>query len=91
MRQALSRLTDQVVRYDGEEFAVLLPDTTSKGGMEVAESIRQTITSLSMPAGNTSVSSDVSVSLRVTSVVPRRNQAATELLRQADKALYQAQ
>lgn len=90
LARTLNRPGDSVVRYGGEEFAVLLPDTTSKGGMEVAESIRQAITSLSIPAANTSVSPYVSVSLGVASVVPQRNQAAAELVQQADKALYQA-
>lgn len=90
LAKTLNRPGDSVVRYGGEEFAVLLPDTTSRGGIEVAESIRQTITSLSIPAANTSVSPYVSVSLGVASVVPQRNQAPTELVQQADKALYQA-
>lgn len=90
LAEALSRPGDRVVRYGGEEFAVLLPDTTAKGGMEVAESIRQTIRSLSIPAANMSISPYVSVSLGVASIVPQRNQAAAELVQQADKALYQA-
>lgn len=41
--QALKRPTDLAVRYGGEEFTVLLPDTDSQGAGQVAQAILQAI------------------------------------------------
>ncbi|MBU2478588.1 MAG: diguanylate cyclase, partial [Gammaproteobacteria bacterium] len=90
LSQVLSRPADRAARYGGEEFAVLLPDTTINGGIEVAETIRQRIKSLELPAADTEVSPYVSVSLGVASMVPQPDQTAMALLQAADQALYKA-
>ena len=45
------RQGDTVSRYGGEEFAVLLPETSRDGATVVAEKIRSTVQDLSMEAG----------------------------------------
>lgn len=43
LSSALRRRSDQSFRYGGEEFAVLLPRVSIKGGLEVAERIRSAV------------------------------------------------
>ncbi|MBI4558328.1 MAG: GGDEF domain-containing protein [Candidatus Hydrogenedentes bacterium] len=78
---------DQVFRYGGEEFAILLPGVTVKTAREVAERIREQAQRGEME--------DVPSGLRVTVSIglahcPDHAQTANELLFLADKALYEA-
>ena len=77
------------VRYGGEEFALLLPDTDAHGALVAAECVRQAvlegaITHQSTPAGVVSVSVGVAVAR------PKFGEAAELLVREADAALYEA-
>ncbi len=72
------REIDLVVRYGGEEFLVLLPNTESSPASEIAERIRQVISSKTA----------VTVSLGISSCTGNMKQE--ELIKMADTALYQA-
>ena len=74
---------DVLCRYGGEEFAILLPETDTKGGAITADRIRRTIASKSFSNLKVTVSLGVS-SFDSEPVNP------SELLSQADKALYVA-
>ena len=77
------RDSDVVCRYGGEEFCIILPQTDSQGGSITADRIRRTIAS-------TSISNiRVTASLGVSSLDSRPSNPS-ELLSQADKALYVA-
>ncbi len=78
---------DSVARWGGEEFAVLLPETTKQGARAVAEQIRQSIEKGKIhrlgtqeQIGGITISFGVAAYSKGTSIV--------ELLDQADKALY---
>lgn len=77
------RSTDVVCRYGGEEFSVLLPDTTIDVAAEVAEKIREAIESL-CPEGLS-----ISASLGV-SATCQNPETPQDLLEHADKCLYVA-
>jgi diguanylate cyclase (GGDEF)-like protein/PAS domain S-box-containing protein len=79
----LVRECDVVCRYGGEEFCILLPETDSEGGLDFAERIRRTIAAKSLSGIKVTVSLGVS-SLESGPANP------SELLSQADKALYAA-
>jgi diguanylate cyclase (GGDEF)-like protein/PAS domain S-box-containing protein len=74
---------DVVCRYGGEEFCILLPETNGQGGLATAERIRRTIASKSISGIQVTVSLGVS-SLESAPANP------SELLSEADKALYEA-
>ncbi|GEM_PF-619280 len=76
------RAYDVVTRFGGEEFAILLPDTDRETAMEVAERIRLTAAQADWP------NQALTISLGVCSWL--NGMQADELLRFADKALYQA-
>lgn len=79
------RGTDFVARYGGEEFAVLLPDTRSEqDGWIVAEKIRMTVaTTTFFVVGQVTISIGMSCS-------GDTDFAEAEIVRRADRALYQA-
>jgi len=86
----VKRAGDLVVRYGGEEFAVILQNTHAPGAMEVGEIIRTHGQKLQIAHRKSIVSGSVTVSLGVSTVVPT-NQFSSELLvAAADQALYQA-
>ncbi|MEX1163008.1 MAG: GGDEF domain-containing protein [Nitriliruptor sp.] len=76
------RLGDVVGRTGGEEFAVLLPDTTSDVAELIGERMRTAIADAPSPVPVT-----VSVGL---AAVPASGWTASELMRIADEALYEA-
>lgn len=73
-----------VVRFGGEEFSVLLPNTSAPQAMQRAEELRQDIMDL-QPAGI-----DVSFSIGLVSTEDFPNVHLTQFLAMADKALYAA-
>ena len=75
------RNVDAICRYGGDEFAMILPDTSVADTFEVAERLRKTFASQS-PAGLT-------LSLGI-SGFPDHAQTAQDLISKADQALYQA-
>ena len=75
------RAADVAARYGGEEFAVLLPQTTSEVALVIAERIRQNIERTEFPHRR------VTVSIGVSSCHSEFC-TTTELVAEADKALY---
>ena len=81
--QPLLRRHDQLGRFGGEEFLVLLPETTVEEAQGVAERIR---TRMAIPSGDLPL---VTVSIGITS--NRDDDHSIDmLLARADQALYQA-
>ncbi len=81
------RDNDLAFRYGGEEFAVLLPATTTEGGHPVAERIRNTIGQHDFKVGAVSIRMTVSIGL---ATCPKAANSSRDLLMAADKALYKA-
>ena len=86
---SLKRSTDLMIRYGGEEFLALLPDTDQQGGLMIAETLRSDIEKLGIDHG-ASVESVVTVSIGVASMIPDTEDTEKTLLESADKALYLA-
>jgi len=79
-----TRGIDLAARIGGEEFAVLLVETAEQGGFDVAERLRVAIKSLELPSGE-----QITASFGVAEC-PTDAQTATEILKAADVALYEA-
>jgi len=77
-----TRVIDVVGRYGGEEFIVLLPNTKSTEAIPVAERVRTVVEQHSF-------NEKVTVSIGLVSCMDKRIRAEG-LIREADKALYQA-
>jgi len=81
----LKRPADFVARWGGEEFVVMLPNTTSKGANAHLEEIRKSIQQMVVPN-----LPSATISIGVASIVPSINSSVNEIFNMADKALYQA-
>ena len=80
---------DTLVRYGGEEFAIILPATSLAEGWSVAERVRQAALDRAVPQAGGGASDIVTVSLGVASVKPAE-QSSAALIEMADRCLYAA-
>ena len=90
LKSQLHRPTDVVMRYGGEEFAVILPDSDAKGGQTIAEKLRVTVSDLNIPHGKSTVADHITISVGITTYQHDAVCNATCFLDTADSALYSA-
>ncbi|MCC6072736.1 diguanylate cyclase [Massilia sp. GCM10020059] len=90
LTEHLKRPADLAVRYGGEEFAIVLPDTDSAGAMLIAEACRSHLEALAIDNTGAAVGDVVTMSIGVATVVPGPESSVEELMARADKALYAA-
>ncbi len=88
LKATLRRPTDDVCRYGGEEFAVILPNTRLEGAAKIAEFMRQKVESSAVVIDNLTIK--LSLSAGVASAVIASEDHELELLKQADHLLYAA-
>ncbi|GEM_PF-1855087 len=81
------RSTDMPVRYGGEEFIVLLPNTTPSEALLVAERIRKLMESTSFRFGSEEIRITVSAGI---ASCDSPDCSLDKLIYQADKAMYEA-
>lgn len=91
------RNSDVLGRYGGEEFAVLLPNTSGLSALEIAQRIRESIADndFKLPDANqhgiTNVSISIGVADQPANTIPADSGTLVErLLERADTALYDA-
>jgi diguanylate cyclase (GGDEF)-like protein len=82
------RSIDFTARYGGEEFAIILPEVKAQGAAVVAERIRRSIEE--HPFSGEEGPLHVTVSIGVAEFKPSRMRSASQLIAEADKALYQS-
>jgi diguanylate cyclase (GGDEF)-like protein len=79
------RESDFAGRFGGEEFLILLPDTGVDGAARLAERLRESISTISIPG----IDRGITASLGLAELVEHGGTPAG-LLREADRALYAA-
>lgn len=89
LRDCCQRKADLAVRYGGEEFVVLLPDTEMPGALAMAEQIRRSVMEKHIPHTG-SPFGRVTLSLGCYCFVPSGRDSIEAFLEHADAALYQA-
>jgi len=88
LTSSVTRADDFVVRYGGEEFAVVLPNTDEDGARLLADNMLDNIRACKIPHENSSVSDIVTISIGVTTgKVPFKTRADDFIIR-ADEMLY---
>ncbi len=77
---------DMAARYGGEEMIALLPETDARGGLVVAERLRQAIEAHEFTGHTSPLKVTISIGL---AEYPLHSGEALELIRKADTALYE--
>jgi diguanylate cyclase (GGDEF)-like protein len=90
----VQRPGDFAVRFGGEEFALLLPNTDENGAKIIAERVRAAITALAIAHGGNPSPEIVTISLGIATMRSsgsgREKPDAAILVMAADSALYEA-
>ncbi|MEZ5454104.1 MAG: diguanylate cyclase [Thiothrix sp.] len=95
------RASDVVARHGGEEFVILLPDTSLENAFTLAERVRKNVEEQRIPHSDGGIPRIVTVSIGVSSCTPNTPRDATALeeaavvypamlLNAADRALYRS-
>ncbi len=87
--EVVTRPGDLVARIGGEEFAIILPNTTSEGAMQVAGFVCESLRRRQLPH-NANPVGHVTISVGCATTHPAKGQQASALIQRADKALYAA-
>jgi len=85
--RASLREYDVPARFGGDEFVVLMPETTLPEAMSVAERIRREVESIVLKSGEGPVPASVSIGV---ALFPAHGRTASDLLAAADRAVYKA-
>ena len=84
------RFSDKLYRYGGEEFVVLLPETTEAQAKEVAEKLRKKVAEKKFEGADKSQPNGIiSVSIGISSY-PKNGTSSIEVIHAADSAMYEA-
>jgi len=86
---AALRKVDVASRYGGEEFSILLPQTSIEEAGVIADRVRRKIMTTPYPHGGTQPSGAVTVSIGLATFSPALD-SAEAIVRAADRALYHA-
>jgi len=90
IQKVLQRPTDFCARYCGEEFIILLPTTTAKGGIYIAEKLRKALIDLNIPHKHSETQQYLTLSLGLATTSPMLKHKASDLIRAADHARFEA-
>lgn len=88
LSKTINRSTDLLARFGGEEFVVILPDTTQEGAVHVAQSILRVIGELKFDDIDKGLK--ITASIGVYGEVPTLDSNHDAWVRNADDALYYA-
>jgi diguanylate cyclase (GGDEF)-like protein len=83
-----SRNSDVVCRFGGEEFVILLPDTSLAEALIIAEKLRKIIEELKIKVKNSYLG--VTVSMGIATINRAQDQSIEDIIKRADNALYMA-
>jgi diguanylate cyclase (GGDEF)-like protein len=88
LNKALKRPSDDVCRYGGEEFALILPSTDLEGALVLVEQLRAEIEKTTVQAEDVSV--NITISAGIGTGIANLGQSEDIILALADKQLYAA-
>jgi diguanylate cyclase (GGDEF)-like protein len=90
LTRCVTRSTDLVARFGGEEFACVMPFTDLDGALSVADAMRSAIEELNITHEKSPIGGRVTASLGLAAMVPIANTGPDLLIQKADRALYAA-
>lgn len=87
-RSLIKRPSDDICRYGGEEFVLILPNTSADGAKDLTEHLRKAVDAA--PFFNGDIHIKLTISAGVASEVIQMDGGEREVLKRADEALYAA-
>jgi diguanylate cyclase (GGDEF)-like protein len=90
MKNQIKREADFVARFGGEEFVCLLPFLEKKDALNFAKKLVRVVEGMNIPHPMSEHSKYVTVSIGMANAIPDDHNSQTQLLDEADKALYAA-
>ncbi len=90
LKKTLNRATDLPCRWGGEEFAVLIPETSLEKLSLIAENIRSTIEAMEVPRNDSDGITRITASISAVSAKPYQGEQLEGFIESADRLLYQA-
>lgn len=89
IKENVQRNADVAARYGGDEFAVILPQTTAEEAIIIAERIRKCVVKANIPNASSQLGY-VTLSLGVKTFEPNLDTSSDAFFKEADLALYRA-
>ncbi|GHV92202.1 hypothetical protein AGMMS50268_27050 [Spirochaetia bacterium] len=86
----MRRPGDFAARLGGEEFGIILPNTTLEAALTIAEDVRAGIEALYIPTFDESKITSTTISIGVVSKIPVKGDRIEDFITRADKNLYAA-
>jgi diguanylate cyclase (GGDEF)-like protein len=90
LKDSVTRASDFVGRWGGEEFVALLPDTNAEQAQIVAETIRANMEAIEIPLLTDGTPTKITVSIGICSGIPAHDTTSEIYMNKADEALYLA-
>ncbi|MFZ0616051.1 MAG: diguanylate cyclase [Chthoniobacterales bacterium] len=90
IRGALRRPLDYCCRWGGEEFAMVLPDTSVEEGVEIANQLMSCVGALSISGLRNSPHRSITLSIGIVPMTSGGIQTPAELIKEADRSLLRA-
>ena len=90
LKKSVSRPRDLVARFGGEEFVLILPDTSQGSAIEVVERILQSLRTADICHSSSPLDQRLSVSLGVKTIIPTQKNDKMAFLKEVDQNLYLA-
>ncbi|MCL1910804.1 MAG: GGDEF domain-containing protein [Leptospirales bacterium] len=90
MKNHVKRETDFVARFGGEEFICLLPFIKGDEALVFAKTLVANVENMKIPHPSSEHSQYLTISAGMATTVPNDDNSQTQLLNEADKALYMA-
>ena len=88
LAKTIKRTIDMIARWGGEEFAVLLPQTSLDGALVISEQLRASVENQAIPCSTKG--RNLTISLGVSSIRPSMCSTIDGFIAKTDQALYKA-
>ena len=90
IKDTCKRAGEYAYRIGGEEFAILMPNTTAQEQSLRLQNLQHTLLQSAIEHNQSTVSKVVTISIGIYSSIPQNSTTADEYYKKADIALYQA-